>query len=84
RHLAAARNGVNRLRTVRHPNIVSFLHSTEAEIFDGATPKHTIYIVTESVMPLSEKIKELGLEGTQRYTRILLFLRSKTEILIRM
>uniref|UniRef100_A0A6N2MQZ7 Protein kinase domain-containing protein n=1 Tax=Salix viminalis TaxID=40686 RepID=A0A6N2MQZ7_SALVM len=26
----------------------------------------TIYIVTEPVMPLSEKIKELGLEGTQR------------------
>ncbi|KAI3888243.1 hypothetical protein MKW92_010111 [Papaver armeniacum] len=65
-HLAAGRNGVRRLRTVRHPNILSFLHSTEAEIFDGATPKHTIYIVTEPVMPLSEKIKELGLEGTQR------------------
>ncbi|RZC92054.1 hypothetical protein C5167_027946 [Papaver somniferum] len=64
-HLAAGRNGVRRLRTVRHPNILSFLHSTEAEIFDGATPKHTIYIVTEPVMPLSEKIKELGLEGTQ-------------------
>ncbi|MCL7041239.1 hypothetical protein MKW94_026613, partial [Papaver nudicaule] len=65
-HLAAGRNGVKRLRTVRHPNILSFLHSTEAEIFDGATPKHTIYIVTEPVMPLSDKIKELGLEGTQR------------------
>ncbi|KAI3869199.1 hypothetical protein MKW92_022491 [Papaver armeniacum] len=65
-HLAAGRNGVKRLRTVRHPNILSFLHSTEAEIFDGATPKHTIYIVTEPVMPLSEKIKELGLEDTQR------------------
>ncbi|KAI3904682.1 hypothetical protein MKW98_014862 [Papaver atlanticum] len=39
---------------------------TKAEIFDGSTPKHTIYIVTEPVMPLSEKIKELGLEGTQR------------------
>ncbi|XP_026457158.1 N-terminal kinase-like protein [Papaver somniferum] len=65
-HLAAGRNGVKRLRTVRHPNILSFLHSTEAEIFDGATPKHTIYIVTEPVMPLSEKIKELGLQDTQR------------------
>ncbi|KAI3951453.1 hypothetical protein MKW92_006499 [Papaver armeniacum] len=47
---------------VRHPNI----HSTEAEIFDGATPKHTIHIGTEPFMPLFEKIKELGLEGTQR------------------
>uniref|UniRef100_A0A5B6ZKC4 Putative N-terminal kinase-like protein n=2 Tax=Davidia involucrata TaxID=16924 RepID=A0A5B6ZKC4_DAVIN len=65
-HLAAGRNGVKRLRTVRHPNILSFLHSTEAETFDGSSTKVTIYIVTEPVMPLSEKIKELGLEGTQR------------------
>lgn len=65
-HLAAGRNGVKRLRTVRHPNILSFLHSTEAQTFDGSTTKVTIYIVTEPVMPLSEKIKELGLEGTQR------------------
>ncbi|KAL7184138.1 hypothetical protein ACSBR2_026317 [Camellia fascicularis] len=64
--LAAGRNGVKRLRTVRHPNILSFLHSMEAETFDGATAKVTIYIVTEPVMPLSEKIRELGLEGTQR------------------
>ncbi|XP_031373956.1 probable inactive serine/threonine-protein kinase scy1 [Punica granatum] len=65
-HLAAGRNGVKRLRTVRHPNILSFLHSTEAEAFDGAITKFTIYMVTEPVMPLSEKIKELGLKGTQR------------------
>ncbi|KAF5475408.1 hypothetical protein F2P56_007214 [Juglans regia] len=65
-HLAAGRNGVKRLRTVRHPNILSFLHSTETETFDSSTTKVTIYIVTEPVMPLSEKIKELGLEGTQR------------------
>ncbi|KAK7394682.1 hypothetical protein VNO78_15217 [Psophocarpus tetragonolobus] len=65
-HLAAARNGVKRLRTVRHPNILSFLHSTEIETYDAGSPKVTIYIVTEPVIPLSEKIKELGLEGTQR------------------
>ncbi|KAK3014932.1 hypothetical protein RJ639_009948 [Escallonia herrerae] len=65
-HLAAGRNGVKRLRTVRHPNILSFLHSTEAESFDGSSAKVTIYIVTEPVMPLKEKVKELGLEGTQR------------------
>lgn len=51
---------------VRHPNILSFLHSTEVEA-DGSGSKHAIYIVTEPVMPLSEKIKELGLEGAQRY-----------------
>ncbi|KAJ7973615.1 Protein kinase family protein with ARM repeat domain [Quillaja saponaria] len=65
-HLAAGRNGVKRLRTVRHPNILSFLHSTETETSDGGSTKVTIYIVTEPVMPLSEKIRELRLEGTQR------------------
>ncbi|CAE6041689.1 unnamed protein product [Arabidopsis arenosa] len=65
-HLAAGRNGVKRLRTVRHPNILSFLHSTEVETHDGSTTKVTIYIVTEPVMPLSDKIKELGLKATQR------------------
>ncbi|XP_017235874.1 uncharacterized protein LOC108209466 isoform X1 [Daucus carota subsp. sativus] len=65
-HLAAGRNGVKRLRTVRHPNILSFLHSTEAETSDGHSTKVTIYIVTEPVMPLSEKIKELRLQGAQR------------------
>ncbi|KAL6616301.1 hypothetical protein ACP70R_038571 [Stipagrostis hirtigluma subsp. patula] len=66
RHLVAGRNGVKRLRTVRHPNILSFLHSTEAEVPDGPAMKHTIYIVTEPVTPLSEKLKELNLGGTQR------------------
>ncbi|KAJ6884428.1 N-terminal kinase-like protein [Populus alba x Populus x berolinensis] len=65
-HLAAGRNGVKRLRTVRHPNILSFLHSTEVESVEGSSSRVTIYIVTEPVMPLSEKIKELGLEGAQR------------------
>ncbi|KDP21639.1 hypothetical protein JCGZ_03310 [Jatropha curcas] len=65
-HLAAGRNGVKRLRTVRHPNILSFLYSTEVETFDGSASRITLYMVTEPVMPLSEKIKELGLEGTQR------------------
>lgn len=65
-HLATGRNGVKRLRTVRHPNILSFLHSSEIETFDGGSSKVTIYIVTEPVMPLSDKIQELGLEGTQR------------------
>nr|GMD57730.1 probable inactive serine/threonine-protein kinase scy1 isoform X2 [Ipomoea batatas] len=72
-HLAAGRNGVKRLRTVRHPNILSFLHSTEVETFDGSTTKVTIYIVTEPVMPLSEKLKELGLVGTQRYYFLYLY-----------
>lgn len=52
---------------MRHPNILSFLHSTEDEIIDGSSTKVTIYIVTEPVMPLAEKMKELALQGTQRY-----------------
>ncbi|XP_078446566.1 kinase family with ARM repeat domain-containing protein isoform X2 [Wolffia australiana] len=64
-HIIAGRNGVKRLRTVRHPNILSFLHSTEVEA-DTANGKHVIYIVTEPVIPLSEKIKELGLQGSKR------------------
>ncbi|XP_022873837.1 N-terminal kinase-like protein isoform X2 [Olea europaea var. sylvestris] len=46
--------------------VSSAFERTEAEIFDGTNTKVTIYIVTEPVMPLSEKIKELGLEGSQR------------------
>jgi len=37
---------------------------------DGGVLKPTIYLVTEPVMPLAEKIKELDLQGTQRYTVI--------------
>ncbi|KAL6523414.1 hypothetical protein OROGR_017017 [Orobanche gracilis] len=56
----------NPKKYVRHPNILSFLHSTETETSDGSTTKVTIYVVTEPVMPLSEKLKDLGLEGIQR------------------
>ncbi|KAK8575782.1 hypothetical protein V6N12_063439, partial [Hibiscus sabdariffa] len=57
---------------VRHPNILSFLYSTEVETFDGSGTKVTIYIVTKPVTPLSEKIKELGLEGTQVHGNVCL------------
>ncbi|KAJ0857400.1 hypothetical protein HanRHA438_Chr13g0589681 [Helianthus annuus] len=53
---------------VRYPNILSFLHGTDNEISDGSTTKVVVYIVTEPVTPLAEKIKELGLQGIQRYT----------------
>jgi SCY1-like protein 1 len=57
---------------VRHPNVLAFLHSTEAEVMDGGVVKPTMYLVTEPVMPLSEKIRELDLQGTQRYNNMLL------------
>lgn len=56
---------------VRHPNVLAFLHSTEVENIDGGVAKPTIYLVTEPVMPLSEKIQELDLQGTQRYSLLL-------------
>ena len=64
---AASEKSIIYIFQVRHPNILSFLHSTEAEINDGSSTKVTIYIVTEPVVPLAEKIKELGLQGTKRY-----------------
>lgn len=51
---------------VRHPNVLSFLHSTEGEVTENGVTKPIIYVVTEPVMPLSEKVKELGLTGVQR------------------
>lgn len=51
---------------MRHPNVLAFLHSTEAEMMDVGAVKPTIYLVTEPVMPLADKIKELNLKGTQR------------------
>jgi hypothetical protein len=32
--------------------------------------KPTVYLVTEPVVPLAEKIQELDLQGTQRYTML--------------
>lgn len=64
--LAAARNGIKRLRMVRHPNVLSFLHTTEVETNEGGLLRPTIYLVTEPVTPLSEKLRELSLQGSQR------------------
>lgn len=57
---------------MRHPNVLAFLHSTEAEAMDGSVLKPTIYLVTEPVIPLAEKIRELDLQGTQRYVQLAL------------
>eukprot|EP00271_Cylindrocystis_brebissonii_P013991 TRINITY_DN3474_c1_g1_i1.p1 TRINITY_DN3474_c1_g1~~TRINITY_DN3474_c1_g1_i1.p1 ORF type:complete len:880 (-),score=157.79 TRINITY_DN3474_c1_g1_i1:1199-3838(-) len=64
--LAAARNGAKRLRTLRHPNVLNFLYTSETEKEEGGVVKPTIYLVTEPVMPLADKIRELKLEGSQR------------------
>ncbi|CAI5467360.1 unnamed protein product, partial [Closterium sp. Yama58-4] len=64
--LAPARNCVKRLRMLRHPNVLSFLNSLEVEKEEGGVQKPTIYIITEPVMPLDLRLKELKLKGPQR------------------
>lgn len=46
-----AKNGFKRAKTIRHPNVLTFL--------DGAETESMIYIVTETVAPLEDKIEEL-------------------------
>eukprot|EP00899_Mesostigma_viride_P015990 jgi/Mesvir1/24392/Mv11060-RA.1 len=62
--LDVARNGLKRLRTLRHPYIVSFLDGKEVDGEKGAGP--TVYIVTEPVQPLSELLASLSLQGQHR------------------
>eukprot|EP00798_Chlamydomonas_sp_ICE-L_P002840 gene2840-17741_t len=62
RALVAARNGIKRLKLMRHPNVLAFKDSHE--ITDkGMT---NIYLVTQPVRPLKEVLEELALEGQQR------------------
>ncbi|GLC35616.1 hypothetical protein PLESTM_000343500 [Pleodorina starrii] len=62
RKLVCARNGVKRLKMLRHPNILAFKDSTETTE-KGAT---VILLVTEPVKPLKDVLKELDLEGQHR------------------
>ncbi|KAG2500649.1 hypothetical protein HYH03_001416 [Edaphochlamys debaryana] len=60
--LVCARNGVKRLKMMRHPNLLAFKDSNEATE-KGAT---VIQLVTEPVKPLKDVMLELGLEGQHR------------------
>ena len=57
---------------LRHPNILSFISSGETEKDEGGTAKPSLYIVSEPVMPLADKIRELNLEGSQKYVPFVL------------
>lgn len=61
--LDAGRNGVKRLKLLRHPNVLSFKDSHEAEEPNGGV---TLLLVTEPVTPLADKLKELNLQGAAR------------------
>uniref|UniRef100_A0A061S498 SCY1-like protein 1 n=1 Tax=Tetraselmis sp. GSL018 TaxID=582737 RepID=A0A061S498_9CHLO len=60
--LDTARNGVKRLRMMRHPNVLSFKTSIEVE----ERSEIVVYIVTEPVKPLLQVMTDLNLEGMQR------------------
>ena len=62
RKLVAARNGVKRLKLVRHPNVLQFKDSHEVTE-RGAT---VIYLITQPVQPLKAVLEELDLKGQHR------------------
>ncbi|CAK0749386.1 hypothetical protein CVIRNUC_001906 [Coccomyxa viridis] len=62
RKLVAARNGVKRLRMVRHPNVLAFKDTLEVEE-KGST---SLYVVTEPVEPLTEVLQQLDIQGQAR------------------
>lgn len=61
--MVAARNGVKRLKMLRHPNILAFRHSHETTEKGQAV----MYVVTQAVQPLQSVLEELDLQGEQRY-----------------
>ena len=58
--IVAARNGVKRLRVLRHPNVLQFKDAHEVESDKGVV---TLQLVTEPVQPLSVVLAELRHEG---------------------
>ncbi|KXZ49263.1 hypothetical protein GPECTOR_22g856 [Gonium pectorale] len=60
--LVCARNGVKRLKMLRHPNILAYKDSAETTE-KGAS---VVLLVTEPVKPLKEVLKELELTGQHR------------------
>ncbi|GMH33401.1 hypothetical protein BSKO_01235 [Bryopsis sp. KO-2023] len=60
--VGAARHGVKRLRTLRHPNVVTFKDTVEIEEKGSVT----VYLVTEPVQPLKLVLDELTLSEEHR------------------
>lgn len=56
--LIAARNGVKRLKMLRHPNILRYVDTVEVE----ERGDHVVYLVTEDVKSLKETMQQLHLE----------------------
>lgn len=56
--LEVAKASVKRLKTLRHPSILTYLDSLESE--------KVLYLATEYVDPLKEHLEKLSLEGPQK------------------
>jgi SCY1-like protein 1 len=63
RKLVVARNGIKRLKMLRHPNLLAFKDSQEVTE-KGMT---VLYMVTQAVRPLESVLQELNLEGEHRW-----------------
>jgi SCY1-like protein 1 len=61
--MAAARNGVKRLKLLRHPNLLAFKASYETTEKGQAV----LYIVTQAVQPLQVVLQELDLQGEHKW-----------------
>ncbi|KAL6763611.1 armadillo-type protein [Haematococcus lacustris] len=62
RRLAVARNGVKRLKMLRHPNILAYKDGAEVQE-KGQT---VLYLVTQPVKPLKLVLETLNLQGKYR------------------
>ncbi len=60
--LVAARNGVKRLKMLRHPNILRYVDTLEIE----ERGEHVVYLVTEPARMLKETMQGLHLDGQDR------------------
>ncbi|KAK3284628.1 hypothetical protein CYMTET_7730 [Cymbomonas tetramitiformis] len=64
--MIAAKNGVKRLRTIKHPNVLEFKDSLELEQGEKSGGEPVIYLVTEPVKPLKQVLRELNLDSSAK------------------
>lgn len=56
--LEVAKGAVKRLKTLRHPSVLTYLDSLESD--------KVLYLATEYVQPLSTHLESLSLDGPQK------------------
>jgi hypothetical protein len=55
------------MQQLRHPNVVEFKDVFENEVGEKSGEGPVIYIITEPVTPLCERLKSLALQGEDKY-----------------